>query len=65
MFDAICPDQGKAAGLVVPSANTHARAEHLKVISANISPDFLGVFGQRALDGAHLMLLVMAVDSDA
>ena len=43
LFGAICPDQGKAAGLVMPWANSHAMAEHLKVISANISPDAHGV----------------------
>jgi transposase len=43
LFGAICPAQGKAAGLVMPWANSHAMAEHLKVILAVISDDAHGV----------------------
>ena len=43
LFGAICPDHGKSAGLVMPWANSHAMEEHLKIISANISPDAHGV----------------------
>jgi hypothetical protein len=43
LFGAICPDNGKAAGLVMPWANSHAMAAHLKVISAAISDDAHGV----------------------
>jgi transposase len=32
-------EQGKAAGLVMQWANSHAMAEHPKIIAANISPD--------------------------
>ena len=39
LFGSICPNNGKAAGLVMPWANSHAIAVNLKVISANISPD--------------------------
>ena len=46
IFGAICPDEGKAAGLVMPWADTHAMAEHLKLISAEVAP------------GAHAVLIV-------
>ncbi len=46
IFGAICPAEGKGAGLVMPWADTHAMAEHLKLISAEVAP------------GAHAILIV-------
>ena len=46
IFGAICPDEGKGAGLVMPWADTFAMAEHLKLISAEVAT------------GAHAILIV-------
>ena len=46
IFGAICPAEGKGAGLVMPWADTHAMGEHLKLISAEVAP------------GAHAILIV-------
>lgn len=46
IFGAICPAKGKGAGLAMPYADTHAMAEHLKLVSAETDP------------GAHTILLV-------
>jgi hypothetical protein len=46
IFGTICPAEGKGAGLVMPWADTHAMAEHLKLISAEVAP------------GAHAVLVV-------
>lgn len=46
IFGAICPAEGKGAGLVMPWADTHAMAEHLKLISDEVAP------------GAHAILIV-------
>lgn len=46
IFGAICPAEGKGAGLVMPWCDTQAMAEHLKVVSAEVAP------------GAHAILLL-------
>ena len=46
LFGAICPAQGKAAGLVLPFCNTAAMILHLEEISLIVSP------------GAHAVVLV-------
>ena len=46
LFGAICPAEGKAAGLVLPRCNTAAMALHLAEISQAVAP------------GAHAVLLV-------
>ncbi len=46
MFGAICPADGKGAGLVLPWCDTEAMILHLQAISAKIDP------------GAHAVLLV-------
>ncbi|MGH8702069.1 MAG: IS630 family transposase [Burkholderiales bacterium] len=46
LFGAICPKQGKAAGLVLPFCNTAAMTLHLEEISRAVSP------------GAHAVLLL-------
>ncbi|MDG1972885.1 MAG: IS630 family transposase [Paracoccaceae bacterium] len=46
IFGAICPAEGKGAGLVMPYCDTHAMAEHLKLISAEVAT------------GAHAILLL-------
>ena len=46
IFGAICPAEGKAAGLVLPWCNTEAMGLHLAEISAQIAP------------GRHAVLLV-------
>ena len=46
IFGAICPAEGKGAGLVMPWADTNAMAEHLKLVSAEVAP------------GAHAILIV-------
>ena len=46
IFGAICPKQGKAAGLILPWCNTAAMALHLSAISAEVAP------------GQHAALLV-------
>lgn len=46
IFGAICPAKGKGAGLVMPWCDTHAMAEHLKLIGAEVAP------------GAHAILLL-------
>lgn len=38
IFGAICPHEGKGAGLVLPRCNTEAMNLHLVEISANVSP---------------------------
>jgi hypothetical protein len=46
IFGAICPAEGKAAGLVMPWCNTEAMNHHLVEISARVAP------------GRHAVLLV-------
>jgi transposase len=46
IFGAICPEEGKGAGLVLPSCNTEAMALHLEEISAVVAP------------GAHAILVL-------
>ena len=46
IFGAICPAKGKAAGLVMPYANTQAMQAHLAEISAAVDP------------GAHAVLML-------
>jgi putative transposase len=46
IFGAICPAQGKAAGLVLPRCTTQAMNEHLKEIAQAVAP------------GAHAVLLL-------
>ncbi len=46
IFGAICPREGKGAGLVMPWCDTGAMAEHLKEISVNVAP------------GAHAVLIL-------
>ena len=43
IFGAICPKKGKAAGLVMPRADTHAMNAHLAGISLAIDPGAHGV----------------------
>ncbi len=43
LFGAICPEQGKAAGLVLPWCNTAAMDLHLTEISRAVAPDAHGV----------------------
>ena len=38
IFGAICPGKGKAAGLVMPYANTEALNAHLKEIACIVEP---------------------------
>ena len=38
IFGAICPAEGKGAGLVMPHCNTHAMTAHLAEISAAVAP---------------------------
>jgi hypothetical protein len=46
IFGAICPAEGKAAGLVLPRCDTYAMALHLKEISCLVTP------------GAHAVVLL-------
>ncbi len=46
IFGAVCPKEGKAAGLILPWCNTEAMALHLAAISAEVAP------------GRHAALLV-------
>ena len=46
IFGAICPKQGKGAGLVLPTCNTFAMNLHLAEIAKHVAP------------GAHALLLV-------
>ena len=46
IFGAICPAEGKGAGLVLPSCNSEAMALHLAEISAAVAP------------GAHALVLL-------
>ncbi len=46
IFGAICPAEGKGAGLVLPSCNTEAMALHLEEIAATVAP------------GAHAVLVL-------
>jgi transposase len=46
IFGAICPAEGKGAGLVLPSCNSEAMALHLEEISAAVAP------------GAHAILVL-------
>ena len=39
IFGAICPKQGKAAGLILPWCDLEAMAAHLKEISAHVAPE--------------------------
>lgn len=39
IFGAICPKQGKAAGLILPWCNTEAMTLHLNAISAAVAPE--------------------------
>ncbi len=43
LFGAICPQHGKAAGLVLPWCNTAAMDLHLAEISRTVAPDAHGV----------------------
>ena len=43
IFGAICPKKGKAAGLVMPRADTHAMSAHLAEIGLAIDPGAHGV----------------------
>jgi len=45
LFGAICPDRAVGAAVVMPTANTEAMNEHLKVISTQVAP------------GAHAVLI--------
>ncbi len=38
IFGAICPKQGKAAGLILPCCNTEAMNLHLAAVSAKVAP---------------------------
>lgn len=38
IFGAICPAEGKCAGLVTPYCDSHAMNEHLQAISAEVAP---------------------------
>jgi hypothetical protein len=46
IFGAICPQQGKGAGLVLPSCNTQAMSLHLAEIATEVAP------------GSHAVLLL-------
>jgi DDE superfamily endonuclease len=46
IFGAVCPQEGKGAGLVLPSCNTEAMTLHLEEISAAVAP------------GAHAVLVL-------
>ncbi len=46
IYGAICPDEGKAAGLVLPRCNTEGMTLHLAEIAATVAP------------GAHAVLLL-------
>jgi len=46
IFGAICPKEGKGAGLIMPKCNTFAMNLHLKEIARNVAP------------GAHAVLLL-------
>jgi transposase len=46
IFGAICPAEGKSAGLVLPSCNTQAMALHLEEIATAVAP------------GAHAILVL-------
>ena len=39
IFGAICPDEGKGAGLILPFCNSAAMTLHLEEISAAVAPD--------------------------
>ena len=39
IFGAICPVEGKAAGLILPSCNTKAMSLHLAEIAARVTPN--------------------------
>ena len=43
IFGAICPQDGKAAGLILPCCNTHAMNLHLTEISARVASGKHGV----------------------
>jgi hypothetical protein len=45
IFGAVCPEQGKGAGLILPACNTEAMNLHLVAIAATVAP------------GAHAVLL--------
>ena len=45
IFGAVCPEQGKGAGLILPACNTEAMNLHLIAIAAAVAP------------GAHAVLL--------
>ena len=45
IFGAVCPEQGKGAGLILPACNTEAMNLHLAAIAAAVAP------------GAHAVLL--------
>jgi hypothetical protein len=38
LFGAVCPSQGKAAGLIMPVCNTLAMNHHLSEISGQVAP---------------------------
>ena len=39
IFGAICPEEGKGAGLILPWCDLEAMAAHLKEISAHVAPE--------------------------
>lgn len=43
IFGAVCPAKEKGAGLVMPWRDTHAMAEHLKLISAEVAPGAIAI----------------------
>jgi hypothetical protein len=49
LFGAVCPSQGKAAGLIMPVCNTLAMNHHLSEISSQVASDAHAVV---ILDGA-------------
>ncbi len=46
LFGAVCPANGKAAGIVMPKANTEGMQYHLDVISSSVT------------EGKHAVLIV-------
>lgn len=43
LFCAICPAEGKAAGIVIPRCNSEAMSMHLKEIAFHVAPEAHGV----------------------
>jgi hypothetical protein len=50
-FGAVCPAEGKGAGLVVPSCNSEAMALHLKEISIAVAQAHMPSFSSMRRDG--------------